>query len=366
MKKIFLGIVISILFLNGCSINFNNFAQNLNFSNVSMIVQATTTEVPTEIIPTITPNPSEINSADIPTIKSSPDQSKFILGNFVALWLYDSNFPEIGSFIRLPKDKWGTGIKYIDFDWSPDNNHIVVLSFTDLMIIDVNSGLIIADADRSEIREYPMTVNWSPDGKLLNIATDYGIRFFDAITLQEVGNIQVGNLKGYSDVMWKPDASQFGVCDNNGLLRIWNRDNNEEIFNHKYANHLNIEWSASGKWIALKGGNPWSMTILDSTTFSPVKTIEDAMWTDWSKDGSILAVNFGNKAMSFYRSGDWEEISHIDFPNYLSAWYIEWITPKEIVVGQSVVYKNTHSEDLLSILNIETNTISTINWPYEH
>src|SRR5512145_3142614 len=65
---------------------------------------------------------------------------------------------------------------------------------------------------------------WSPDGQVLAVAGDWGVKIFDA-NLQEIAHLQ-GHTGSVVSVTWNPNSQQLasagGIGD--GTIRIWNRN----------------------------------------------------------------------------------------------------------------------------------------------
>jgi WD40 repeat protein len=148
---------------------------------------------------------------------------------------------------------------------------------------------------------------WSPDGQVLAVAGDWGVKIFDA-NLQEIAHLQ-GQTDFAVSVSWNPNSQQLasagGIGD--GTIRIWDRDltSGEFTFHTELSNNHEREfvvaWGPDGSKLASIGADDpltamslhGETEIWDTATWTLERVInlryqEPARSLAWSSDGAMI------------------------------------------------------------------------------
>ncbi|MFN8375471.1 MAG: hypothetical protein U0694_21670 [Anaerolineae bacterium] len=124
-----------------------------------------------------------------------------------------------------------------------------------------------SEAQQMFLDEAVHDLEWSPDGSLLAVAVDSGVRIYDG-EMQPLAHLQA-NLGAVSQISWQPQqGSQIAVIGFNGVsVEIWDRDTTTETFSLSLSFVLETEyisaiaWSPDGEKLAIlvndfEFGNP--------------------------------------------------------------------------------------------------------------
>lgn len=109
--------------------------------------------------------------------------------------------------------------------WSPDGQYL----YTKYGGADINHIVMKWDADTGEkLTEYPDFgyLSWQPQGDYVVMTVVYWIDLLDAITLNQIGELELPNddRNNYqtSGLAWSPDGNYLVLGYSNGAVRIWN------------------------------------------------------------------------------------------------------------------------------------------------
>jgi WD40 repeat protein len=152
-----------------------------------------------------------------------------------------------------------------------------------------------------------LDAKWSPDGQLLAVGGDWGVKIFDP-TLGEIAQLQ-GHTGAVVSVSWNPNSSQLasagGIDD--GTIRIWDRNITTGEFTFQTAlsnNHERefvVAWSPDGTRIASIGADApvtalqlqAETEIWETSTWTLQRTVNMQYQTltkslVWTNDGSTV------------------------------------------------------------------------------
>ena len=167
------------------------FVAFLPLVSCTPITSATTaTLLPSEISPSITPTakPSKTPTIKIPTLVPSPT------------W----------TFLPSPSI---TPISALTF-----NSHTEALDESNsanemTRLLRIGSGT-------------PQGVSWSPDGKTLAVATGLGVFLYDAVTFDQVGFIDVGDM--VTEMAFSPDGENLAVARET-IVSVWDVSSGQKL-----------------------------------------------------------------------------------------------------------------------------------------
>jgi WD40 repeat protein len=237
-------------------------------------------------------------------------------------------------------------------------------------------------------------VEWSPDGTLLAVATDTGVKIFTD-TLQPVTELQ-GHTSAVTAVAWKPDGTQLasgGFYYDNGI-HIWNYNANDNTFIldrvlrregelSDYYSTLALVWSPDGTklgeltrlsyqvhedYILLYDTTSW----LRSNSFFSHSNLFSTI--SWSPDSSKIVVSgyrtqyrvFVLDALTL-TSIYTQEVSPFGDPRISTPELVAWNGQDEIAIidGTDILILKGSSGQTTSLLNIDLGLNGRGKWSYD-
>lgn len=163
----------------------------------------------------------------------------------------------------------------------------------DLDLSMLEKGLL-AESWYVALGDYIIDLAWSPDGSKLAATTVEGLVFLienhgDSANFKLIGR----HAQGANSVAWRCDGNEFATAGHDGLVRIWDGKNGEQLHaldagdpwvaKVVYSPRRNVLATAAGRHLKL--WNERQVVFYDSSEHS--STIADV---GWNPDGSGVAV----------------------------------------------------------------------------
>lgn len=352
------------------------------------MVPTMTQTVPTEIIPTSTPDPvlySEILPANITLLHGnhlSPDST----------WIVDSinNLPvpgRKGTFINILLSRRGSGVwtevlsddEMFDlgflFAFSPDNHYLAARGSSGIWIIDLQD---LSRKTHYKLPLFPLTgfdIAWTPDSKSVLFAIedekdflvqmDLNGKVKPILTFSEVflGKTKLEHLEGLSfqSVTFSPDGTKMAYVPafpgKTGFLELWMYDLVTEKKELIIDNDRNISqqpiWSPVGSLIAFVKSSQIILFDLKTKSSTIVYNMKEGSNTTsfyWAPDGKKIVFDEYLDSDYYIYSYDIEkkELNTILIGNY---WLISWGTTNSSIFVEYIPYPP--EEDYLQEIRIK-------------
>ncbi len=229
-------------------------------------------------------NLTQLTSDDVYNPVWSPDGSKIAAimkpsGGLDSILIMDANGTTLAQLAEQPDENMSIG----SLDWSPDGTQIVykVFDLYDPMpaievanIDSATSSRIIAAEDPLHPIDYSDPA-WSPDGSLLAIASDHGLRELHTVFSANGTIITFGDTSG-------PRTSEIFLIEPDG-------SNLTQLTEHGGYNRGPV-WSPDGTRIAFSS-NAIVVVDADGKNQTELSSTEGVVWGSpiWSPDGSRFA-----------------------------------------------------------------------------
>ncbi|ETO01707.1 hypothetical protein RFI_35729 [Reticulomyxa filosa] len=206
--------------------------------------------------------PSTVCSSKVRHVKFSPDGSKIIIINdTVLIWEW-----QLGKGPQV----WKENLQHIqDFNFSPDGKLIAVASGNTIQIWDVNSNTEIRQLKGHQ--KSVSNVQFSPDGKtILSSSRDEPIRLWDVKSGLLLRHFVV--TEEISRARFSPDSQHIILLFNYSRIEIWNvtSDVKQEFKCDSYS-----KLSPDGRYIAFWSYD--SVQIWDVMSMTQIKTLNIAV-----------------------------------------------------------------------------------------
>ena len=188
---------------------------------------------------------------------------------------------------------------------------------TSVSISQSNNIVEFAALAHWSLNGYIRQVGFSPDGKLLAIATPYGVHFYNAETLEKIKFIEIfhevrlsgeGGPSGVDSFSISPHGETLASsCD--GLLQIWN------ILDGSLLQTMDVELSASmafspdGKYLVAKSTK---LQVWQTSDWKLIYSINlEHGWGNviFSPDGALMASVNNGQTVLLWKTSDWSFIN---------------------------------------------------------
>lgn len=184
----------------------------------------------------------------------SPDESRLVSGNLGGSTIENEKstfkFWDLANGqVRLSRD-YAPAV----LSWDHTSNRLVGWYPLSLYLIDPVSGesQLLCQTCRADA---PYDVKWSPDGRVIAIATRNYIAFRVPELTTQTG-IESKGIIAYS-ITWSPNSEQIASGDSTGKVRIWDVETQTlvEEFHTDNDEVYAVDWSPDGARIAYGGAN---------------------------------------------------------------------------------------------------------------
>ncbi len=238
----------------------------------------------------------------------SPDGRRLLAGN--RMWDVASH----DEVFALPV---GTA----DFAWSPSGERFAADHGSRVTIYDAETGIPLPPTLPAG------KVAWSPDGKTIALGSGTRrmgfwrnqVRLFDAWTGTEIATSSYATTPyGNSSVncmAWSPDGRHL-VASN--PLRVWDAEFVKERIVARGA--IDVDWSPNGQYLA--AGHASGIAIYDTTSWMPVRVLEDHNWINsvaWHPWMARLATGDRQGTIRIWDTATGREVSRLDSDGMATA-----------------------------------------------
>lgn len=179
--------------------------------------------------------------------------------------------------------------------WTRDGLSLIALTYTGLRTFDSQSGAILAQTD-GDLRLSRFAL--SPDGRTLAAGgeSDGTITFYDALTLEHIGQIQTPLFTADS-LSWSADgAGVAATMARTDRFQVWSWPDGRLLADVSTASPAskNVAWSPDSRLLAVRAW-PGLTYIYDGETGERLLTIGEEQYGEvpqvaWSFDGRLLAT----------------------------------------------------------------------------
>ena len=178
----------------------------------------------------------------------------------------------------------------------------------------------VPDALFAHVAEEPINdMEYSPDGKLLAVASDGGIWLYDSVTHQEVAHLVAhGGL--VNSISFSPDSTKLASADLGGTVYLWNVTTGKRLWRwgeHQFAwnqnvRRVSVSFGPGGQTLASAGNNYlclWGVASGHCSRFGFAASIVFQS-VSFSPDARMVAIGLADGRVFLYdvRSG---RIRHI-------------------------------------------------------
>jgi WD40 repeat protein len=267
-----------------------------------------------------------------------------------------------------------SGVNIYDAAWSPDGRYIATA--------DENAVVTVWDAVGNERYQVNIAYNpvWSPDGTMILAETAYpdnsAWMIVDAETGQQVVELSGGPPSDnyYQPAVWSPDGELIATGDATGIVTIWNTEGEKLVEWRASQDVISvINWSPDGgRIITGSGANDANFKqgvadVWDATTGELIMTLWDygqaVLTASWSPDGSRILTSAG-EAIDIWdgETGD----SYIYVFGYNPQWSPDGsqFTAGSLQTNKATVF-NTYSGDEAYILTGHSKSVFAASWSPE-
>ncbi len=148
--------------------------------------------------------------------------------------------------------------------------------------------------------ELVLALAWSPDGKLLAVATGQSVHLVDANTLAELRTLSVGAWAG--SLAFKPDGSLLALAAKDGTVQLWRPSDGQQLckLDAHHPDAKSVAFSPDGRWLASTGNDAyvrlWDISMLPQSgecNLAPSAELIGGTFSvpsaAFSPDGTIIA-----------------------------------------------------------------------------
>ena len=158
-------------------------------------------------------------------------------------------------------------------------------------------------------------VSFSPNGKLLAVASGTGIWLYDAQT-GEFLRLLEGHTRGVGSVAWSPDGNRLASGSGDATIRIWDPAHENELL--KLIGHEgpvnSVVWSPDGKELA-SGSADHTVRLWDAVNGRQLYQLtghkDNVTSVTWSPDGNKLASGSVDKTIRLWDAQTGKELSQL-------------------------------------------------------
>ena len=289
---------------------------------------------PPTITSLLTATPTKVrtitSALQTPIVSESPVLSNlpFITPSLTVTQVFDSSATVISSTnisqlieqARLGKGRAG------EVSFSPDGRLLAVASGVGIWLYDSQTGdpLRLLEGHTRSVN----SIAWSPGGdKLASGGNDATVRVWDPVEGQELLQL-VGHTEPVNSVAWSPDGKQLASGSNDRTIRLWDIANSQEV--DQLTGHTDIvfsvAWSPDGRQLA-SGSGDQTIRLWDAGTGQELSQLtghkEPVESVAWSPDGKRLASGSDESIIRIWDGGSGQELLQITgFVSWISS--IAW------------------------------------------
>ena len=196
-------------------------------------------------------------------------------------------------------------------------------------------------------------IQYSPDGKILAVASGIGIWLYDVTTYQEIA-LLTEHTSVASNIVFSPDGRFFASGSKDGTIMLWNRSTGIQTILTipvGLSPYMNMAFSPDGKTFAC--GSRGTISIWDAFTGEQMSSvtsdvIDSNNFISFLPDGeTIVCVNWGGLISLWNTSTGKLKKTIVDVDHTASIWGIA-LSPdgKTIAVGSGDIDGNIYIIDL--------------------
>ena len=201
--------------------------------------------------------------------------------------------------------------------WSPDGKRIATGADDGVRVLDAVTGEELLNLEHSSQVD---SVAWSPDGSRIATGSDGGVRVLDAVTGEELLNLEHSRL--VRSVAWSPDGSRIATGSDDGvrvldavLLSL------ERVHGLKRGHGFgSVVWSPDGSRIAT--GSFGGVRVWDAVTGKELLNLEHDHWVDsvaWSPDGSRIVTSSSFDDLRVWDAVTGKELLNLEHSHWVDS-----------------------------------------------
>ena len=255
-------------------------------------------------------------------------------GNLLASASDDTTIGIWGIDGNLRRSLKGHTFKVVCVDWAPDSKHLVSGADDGAIMVwdtqEIAQPRKLTRFEKTSVetgigRELAsiMTIAWSPHGRYIaSGASDGSVLLWDSET-NEVPRTIEARADIINRLAWSPDGKILALATATGA-RLWNQEIARPRFaSSAYASEMTaVTWSRDGQVIAF-GSSDSTIRIWDSKTGREINVIEGHAGAitdvDFSADGKMLASRAKDNFIRLWQRDSWEPLIEISEPAHRFA-----------------------------------------------
>lgn len=186
---------------------------------------------------------------------------------------------------------------------------LIFLVSNDFGFAQQSTELTVPEGTIVHLAEEPINdIEYSPDGKLLAVASDSGIWLYDTVTHNEVVNF-IGHYGLVKSISFSPDSKKLASGDSDGRVYLWDVANSKHLWSGDWHfGSVSVSFSPGGQTVASEGNYK---VYLWNVATGRHSTVFNLGWSDvlrsvsFSTDGRMIAIGHVDGRVFLYdvRSG---------------------------------------------------------------
>ena len=255
--------------------------------------------------------------------------------------------------------------KIIDITWTNSWNKIFLTDGKDIYDVSITNGIIRKSFDNKGTT--PLKVLWRDD-RIIYSDDSSNIGFINSSNgrVEKIYKVNYDFNDFYLD-----DSNILYTVDSDGVLKVFDLDNNSMITSKKISNSslTNIDISNNDRFISL-GGWDYKVYILEKESLRILKTFDNTH-KNWIKSikfnefSTMLAVSGLDKRISVTNLNKLEKLNTLNNFNY-NIWSIDWSNDSNYIVaggfeGVIEIWDPVFTS-LQKRSNISTSPINVVSW----